>query len=287
MEIKKIALVGSTGYIGQEIINTFNDPAYSILQIDKQSIDEIEFLDLKHPESFNYEVLRECQFVIFTAAISGPDYCANSYEDSYSINVTGTEYFISKAIEQNCKVLFFSSDAVFGVDDKIFNENSETKAHTAYGKMKKRVEDSFKGNSLFKAIRLSYVFSQKDKFTQYLYSCLNNNQEAEVFHPFYRNVVMLNEVLFTVKWLINNWESHPHSFLNICGNDLISRVQIVDEINRISPTNIKYKIKFPEKEFFLNRPEVTEMQSVYLRNILSETSEPFSARLSKQILINK
>jgi len=287
MKINKIALIGSTGYIGQEIVKTLIDTVYCILQIDKQSTQEILHLDLNHPERFNYKQLSECQFVIFTAAISGPDFCATNYEESYLINVTGTKYFINKAFEQNCKVLFFSSDAVYGKDEKIFDESSQTNAFTAYGMMKKEVEDCFKNHPNFKAIRLSYVFSENDKFTRYLYSCLKSNQEVEIFHPFYRNVVMLNDLLYVINWLITNWDSFQNTFLNICGKELVSRIQMVDEFNRFNNPKIQYKIKIPEKEFFMNRPEITEVRSLYLGAILENYSEPFSSKIRTQLLSKK
>lgn len=287
MEIKNIAIIGSNGYIGQEIIKRIKISSDKILCVDQQSTDEVIPLDLRQPEAFNYELLKDYQLIIFTAAISGPDFCASHYEESYLINVTGTKYFINKAINQNCKVLFLSSDAVFGKDENVFDENSQTNAHTAYGKMKKEIEDSFKNIPQFKAIRLSYVFSQKDKFSQYLNSCLVKRQKVEIFHPFYRNVVTLNDVLLTIEWLISHWDSFPHTFLNVCGSELISRVQLVDEFNRLSHKKIQYKIEIPGKEFFTNRSEITEIRSLYLRNILNDSEEPFSSKIRKQLLFNK
>ena len=56
---------------------------------------------------------------------------------------------------------------------------------------------------------------------------------AEIFHPFYRNCITISEVYNIIIWLLNNWSEFDSSFLNAVGPELVSRVRIADEINRI------------------------------------------------------
>lgn len=44
---------------------------------------------------------------------------------------------------------------------------------------------------------------------------------------------MVSDVVKVVEWMINNWEEFTDFVLNVAGNELISRVRIADEINRI------------------------------------------------------
>ncbi len=270
----KIAVVGSAGYIAGFLIerlkneNRFN----SILKID-QTNDADAFLDLLNADNFDYSILEEIDFVIFTAAVSSPDKCASEYKLCKSINVDGTSLFIRKAIEKNCKVLFLSSDAVFGdIPGYIYDENSETNPNTAYGKMKKSVEDEFKNDNNFKAVRLSYVVSAKDRFTAYCLNCIKENKTADVFHPFYRNCVTVSDVVNAVLWLTQQWDEYEPFVLNIAGKELVSRVRIADELNRIFDGKLKYKISIPNDSFFNNRPKITQMKSLYLKknNILKD-----------------
>jgi len=281
-----IAILGSNGYIGSILSDKLYDLGYNIIKISQSSGKDVYQLNLEHPQMFNYEILKNYDYVIITAAVSSPDKCSNSYESSYQINVIGTKYFINKALEYECKVLFFSSDAVFGVDKgKYFDENSKTAADTAYGIMKKEIEDCFKSNILFKAIRLSYVISPKDKFSSYLLKCKQSGETAEIYHPFYRNCITIDDVIDSVCWLIENWEAYDSPFLNICGSELVSRVRIVDEINRISNTEIKYVVVKPADIFFNNRPKTTEMRSIYLHSILNTWDEPFAEKINKQFKV--
>ena len=204
----KVALVGSNGYIAQFLLERLKKEQFveSVLKIDKDG-DCDAYLDLEHPESFDYACLEKIDYVIFTAAISGPDACAKEYDFCWSINVTGTEYFIEKAISCKCRVLFFSSDAVFGdIPGCIYTEDSETAAETPYGVMKKTVEDKFKDSEFFKAIRLSYVVSAKDRFVSYCLNCIKNNEVAEIFHPFYRNCIVVSDVVDVVMWIGQHWD---------------------------------------------------------------------------------
>lgn len=280
-----VAIVGSSGYIAGFLLKRFyNEPAFEkILTLSKENKAD-NYLELISPEEFNYEVLNDIDYVVFTAAISGPDKCAEELDACWKVNVTGTIYFIKKAIEYGCKVLFFSSDAVFGnMSGKIYDEESETHACTPYGKMKKAVEDEFKGNPFFKTIRLSYVVSAKDKFTSYCLGCIKNRDIAEIFHPFYRNCIVMSDVVDVVMWFMFHFNEYKPYALNVAGSELVSRVRIADEINRILQGNLSYKIVIPNKKFFENRPEITQMRSIYMKKfeILKEIT--FTEKLQREL----
>lgn len=281
----KIAIVGSGGYIAGFLIYALEkETAVSrILKID-QSAEADVFLSLTEPERFDYKTLEGIDCIVFTAAVSGPDQCANEFEACWKINVTGTEYFIREALRKNCNVLFFSSDAVFGdIPGEIYTECSETRAETPYGRMKKRIEDSFKDNPRFKAIRLSYVVSAKDRFVSYCLSCIREGKTAEIFHPFYRNCITVSDVVSTVLWLIGHWQEYGQTFLNVTGRELVSRVRIADELNRLYENRLAYTIVEPDGSFYRNRPRITQMESLYLYRSGILKDSPFTEKLKKEL----
>ena len=122
----KIAIVGYSGYIGTHLLQHFGrDPAVpSILRVARDAGSDA-VLDLARAEDFCYDVLDDVDVVILTAAVSSPDRCAADFESCWQINVVGTQCFICHALERHCLVLFFSSDAVFG----IFPAPSMTRSH--------------------------------------------------------------------------------------------------------------------------------------------------------------
>lgn len=236
-----VALVGSSGYISGFLLKRFAEENHinKVLKLDQSEGADVH-LNLLEPEKFDYAALDDIEYVVFTAAISGPDKCASDFDWCWSINVTGTSYFISEAIKRNCKVMFFSSDAVYGdIPGMIYDENSETKAETPYGRMKKAVEDRFKDDANFKAIRLSYVASAKDRFISYCLKCIENSETADIFHPFYRNVIIVSDVVDVVVWFSKHWNEYEPFVLNIAGKELVSRVRMADELNRITGNKLK------------------------------------------------
>lgn len=275
----KIAIVGSSGYIAGHFLKKFEN----ILKID-QTPDANIHLNLLKAEKFDYSALDGIDYIIFTAAISGPDMCANEFEKCWNINVTGTARFIKNAIACDCRVLFFSSDAVFGdIPGKIYTELSETKAQTPYGRMKKAVEDCFKGEPNFKAIRLSYVVSKNDRFVSYCLECMNTGKTADIFHPFYRNCITVSDVVNTVEWLVNHWNSYEPQMLNVAGNELVSRIRIADELNRLYDNRLKYIITSPDEDFYKNRPKITQMTSLYLKKYGIMEEESFTEKIRKEL----
>ncbi len=280
----KVALIGSSGYISKYLYKKFNSfPEIEIIKIGR-SEEADEYLNLTEVEKFNYDCLADVKYIIFTSAVSGPDQCANNFQYSWSVNVTGTIQFIKEVIKREIRVLFFSSDAVFGdVPSKMYDELSETAPTTPYGKMKKTVEDEFIGSMFFKSIRLSYVVSSSDRFVSYCLDCIQKKCDVEVFHPFYRNCIVIDDVFNTVMWFLLNWDKYEHFVLNLAGKELVSRVRIVDELNCCLGDVISYKIVTPNKLFYKNRPAITRMKSLYLSKYGIIEDNTFSEKVYKSM----
>lgn len=281
----KTALVGSSGYIAEFILKKFvkESQIESVLKIDKSQEADV-YIDLAEAEKFNYGLLDNIDYVVFTAAISGPDKCAQEYNDCWCINVIGTIYFIKEAIRRNCRVLFFSSDAVFGdIPGTIYDEESITDACTPYGRMKKAVEDEFKSEKLFKAIRLSYVVSAKDRFITYCLNCMKKGETADIFHPFYRNVIAVSDVVDVVTYFALHWNEYEPTFLNVAGKELVSRVRMADELNRHFDGKLRYIISKPGEEFFENRPCITQMRSLYMHRYGIISDNTFTEKIENEI----
>ena len=87
--------------------------------------------------------------------------------------------------------------------------------------MKKAVEDEFKCEQNFKAIRLSYVASAKDKYYTFLLNCIRNNEVADIFHPFFRNTTVVSDVVDIVTYFAINWDEYEPTFLMLLVRNLL------------------------------------------------------------------
>ncbi len=255
-------IIGKNGYIAKKLIEKGNYLATS------SSNNAELYLDLKEAKKFDYSILSKDSKIILLAAISSPDECNNNYEKSYKINVSGTKYFIEESIRKGAKVLFFSSDVVYGNTIEKVDEDSKTNPFGNYAKMKDEVEKAFENEKNFKVFRLSYVLSNEDKYLSYLKICIDKNEVAEVFHPFCRKVVFIDDVLESIENILLKWNEFENQKFNICGVEEISRKDIADFYNEEVDNKLKYTIIEPNGKFWEVRPKDININSIYLEKLL-------------------
>lgn len=279
-----IAIVGSSGYMAGYLLKRFSDDKnINIIKLDRTPGADF-FIDLAEADQFDYNILDGIDMVLFMAAVVDQDKCAADFAFCWKIMVSGTEFFIRESLQRNCKVLFFSSDAVYDdIPGYIYTESSKTNAITAYGKMKKYIEDKFISEDKFKTMRLSYVVSAEDKFVRYCLECIKNNKTAEVYHPFYRCCVSVSDVTDAVIWFSENWNYFSPSVLNLVGSELVSRVRIADELNRFLESKLKYEIVYPGDTFYKNRFKITQVRSLYIDQYQIIESNSFTEKIRKEL----
>lgn len=263
-------IVGASGYIGKplHVRASIYNRVYGTATTGR---DGMLPLCLDAPREFDYEAIQPLDVVLLTAAISAPDVCAREHDRAWAVNVTGTSEFISQVMARGGRVVFFSSDTVYGEKEGAFDEGEACKPAGEYAEMKHEVEKRFFGNPLFKAIRLSYVFSREDKFTKYLSGCASRGEEAEIFHPFYRAIIHRNDVVEGAIALAQRWNEFPQQMINFGGPEVLSRIEIADCLRRSALSNLRFRTTEPGVEFFKNRPRVIAMSSPVLPKLLGRT----------------
>lgn len=271
MNIRKIITVGATGYIGIPL-HARATTGFGGYGTSSSGADGLLRLQLDVPDEFDYGIIEPLDVVLLTAAISAPDICAREHERVLAVNVTGTSEFINQVISRGARVVFFSSDTVYGERSDAFDETAESQPSGEYAKMKCEVEKRFLGNPLFKSIRLSYVFSREDKFTKYLSGCAERGEEAELFHPFYRAIVHRDDVVEGALALAQHWDEFPQQVINFGGPEVLSRIDFAECLKSAALPKLRYRVTEPGDEFFKNRPRVIAMSSNVLPELLGRSS---------------
>jgi len=210
----------------------------------------------------------EGDIVFLLAAISSPDTCRGEHERAREVNVVGTSALIQRAIAHGARVVFFSSDTVYGDREDGFDEKAVCKPAGEYAEMKREVEHRFSANASFKAIRLSYVFSREDKFSLYLAGCAERNQEAELFHPFFRAIVHRDDVVEGALALAKHWDEVPEQVINFGGPQVLSRIDFAECLREAHFHNLRFKVTEPGADFFKDRPRIIAMTSPVLARLL-------------------
>lgn len=267
MNKQKIITIGATGYIGRPLHVAAMEKSGNY-GTSSTGTDELLRFQLEMPGEFDYGIIQPSDIVLLTAAISAPDVCAREHERAWAVNVTGTSEFIARVMSRGGRVIFFSSDTVYGERNDEFDEQASCDPAGEYAEMKHAVEKQFLGSPLFKAIRLSYVFSRDDKFTKYLFGCAERGEEAEIFHPFYRSVIHRDDVIEGAIALAQRWDEFPQDIINFGGPEVLARTGFAKILQDTVLPNLRFRVTEPDADFFKNRPRAIPMTSSLLASLL-------------------
>jgi len=271
----KIITVGATGYIGSRLHDRASKD-FVTCGTSSRGADGLLRLSLEAPGGFDYEIIRQADVVFLAAAISAPDICAREHERAWAVNVTGTSEFIARVMARGGRVIFFSSDTVYGERNDDLDEMAACNPAGEYAAMKQEVEGRFLGSPLFKSIRLSYVFSREDKFTRYLSGCSARDEKAEIFHPFYRAVIHRDDVVEGAIALARRWDEFPQGIINFGGPKVLARTEFVEILQEAALPNLRFQVIEPAADFFENRPRVIRMVSPVLPALLGRVAHTLS-----------
>ena len=265
-------LIG-TGNIGKRVLEKGQD----IKVITKKELN----LETK-PLNYNFDKdsiggtpLKDGDTIIFTAAISEPAMVSAQFEKATRVNVESTGEFIQGVIDLGCKVLFLSSDTVYGDVETGFDESHPINPKGAYAEMKSIVEKRFEGNPNFKSFRCSLNFYKDDRFTQYLKTCAANNVEADIFDPLTRAVIHRDDTVDAILAVANDWNLAEGQYTNCGGPQVLSRAQIAETVKRVALPNLQFKVSRPPSKFYTDRPAFIEMKSPNLKRILGRSPVTF------------
>ncbi len=265
-------LIG-TGNIGKRVLEKGTD----INVITKKELN-LEYSPLSYnfdKDSIGGTPLREGDTIIFTAAISEPAIVSAQFEKATRVNVESTGEFIQGAIDLGCKVLFLSSDTVYGDVETGFDESHPINPKGAYAEMKSIVEKRFEGNPNFKSFRCSLNFYKDDRFTQYLKTCAANNVEADIFDPLTRAIVHRDDTVDAILAVANDWNLAEGQYTNCGGPQVLSRAQIAEIMKKVALPNLRFKVSRPPSKFYTDRPAFIEMRSPNLKKILGRSPVTF------------
>lgn len=262
-----VFVIGAAGYVGSALFASAKR-AGSAIGTSSLGGKYLLPLRLDAPSEFDYRKLRPGDVVMLTAAISAPDICARDHDRAWAVNVTGTSSFIQSVIDRGARVVFFSSDTVYGERKDEFDETAASNPAGEYALMKREVEQRFSGNASFKAIRLSYVFSREDKFSRYLAGCAERNEEADLFHPFFRAIVHRDDVVKGALALAKHWDEVPEQVINFGGPQVLSRIDFAECLREVCLHDLRFKVTEPGAEFFKNRSRIIAMTSPVFARLL-------------------
>ena len=196
----KILITGGSGFLGRRLAAYYQSRSECIVP----SHAELEICD--RDRCHEYISRSAPDYVIHTAAISDTGVCERRPEESYRINVTGTEHLAKACAAVNSRMIFMSSDQVYNGSGTINRGNRETdncRPVNVYGRQKLEAEQrvlQILPDAL--VLRLSWMYDLpspgmevKANFLTGIITAVNLDQPAAYSRCDYRGITHVDEVV--------------------------------------------------------------------------------------------
>lgn len=251
--IKKntIYVFGSSGYIGDNLARHL-DSRERVVKVGRSKSDLYFDLSTSDPETLS-GLVGSGDIWVFLAAISSPDVCSKEKSYAFNVNVTRTIELINWLTSKSIKVIFSSSDAVFGKSEGISFDSDQLNPLGEYAIMKELVEYAVIDNDFVKVVRFSYVIGREDKFSKMLNKAESNGNVVQIYNGFERNIVFLDDVVKGIEGLIDKWDSFDFKAANFSGPLLVSRSKLVHALVQEIFPNLRFELSDPPAKFWESR----------------------------------
>lgn len=137
----KLLVTGAAGHIGQCLTQFLKKSGHQVIGVDVKEHPDCLLVDLTDKvklvrliESFHPEI------ILHLAAITDIRFCETHMDEVKQINYGITEFVIEACSKRNIRMMYFSTDYVFGKFDRLWKEDDPTCPVTIYGQHKAECE---------------------------------------------------------------------------------------------------------------------------------------------------
>ena len=240
----KVLIVGGNGFLGTKL--TMSDSRF------------IDFLSLPANDWSLPSQDSKIKTVVFLRSISSPTYVHKNPKESELLNVEQTSNYIDECLKSNHRVIFTSSDVVYGeTGDTIVNEHVLTNPFGLYATQKAKIENRFKDSQNFVSLRLSLVTGSGSK----LRDILSKENSPAIADSFIRSPVNAKYVVNLIQMISSEHKWLPeHKLITVGGREHISIFDLAR--SEAKEYNLNTPIKTHPTELDLKaRPRTVRMYS--------------------------
>ena len=204
--MRKILVTGGSGFLGSRICWYFKQKNYEIYA---PSHKEMDITDREKVEKYFEEIQPEV--VIHCAAISDTGYTEEHKEESFQINVIGTQNLAKVTGRMGIRFIFMSSDQIYNgktIEGKEYDrrkdackEEIDDQPVNEYGRQKKEAEvRSLEANPKTTALRLTWMYDLPREGMKTNRNLITNLIEAD------ENNAVLRFARHEYRGITNVWE---------------------------------------------------------------------------------
>jgi dTDP-4-dehydrorhamnose reductase len=239
--MNRVILFGSSGFLGSYLAKSkLNN--IELYQVER--IKNSKFFMVRDKNNNSSKIMFDCneksiseiltaikpQIIFNTAAIASIEQCASNPDAAYLANSFLPGWISKYSAMHECKLIHFSTDAVFGQNGKLFKESEEPIPLSIYGKSKLRGELAISSSDPKALIIRTNFFGwslKKVSLFNFFYNALDQNQEIEGFTNSFFTPIYVEELIeITLKLLDHNFAGLIH----VTGSDRISKFEFGQQI---------------------------------------------------------
>jgi len=226
--MKKILITGSSGMLGANAVKIlqkkYNIYSTSSSDFNNNPAKKFKKFNLKE---HNYSELKKWvknpDIIIHTAAITNIESCEINKKKAMLINGESVKKLITTFSKS--KILFISTDAVFGPNTHFANEKTKTKPLTVYGKSKKLGEDylldlNTNGSIIRTTIVGKNINQKKTSFTEWIINQIKHNKKIDLYTDRFFTPITIWDLIKELEWVMQN--TTP-KIMHISGDDIINK----------------------------------------------------------------
>jgi len=255
----KIALTGSDGMLGHDIVSVFNDDTDLI----NFTINDFDITDLD--KSLSKIRAAKPDYLIHTAAYTDVDGCEQDPERAYLINGLGTRNIAMACEEIKCPILYISTDYVFdGMSEVPYSEWDSPAPINTYGLSKLLGEQYVTSlTNRFYIIRTSWLYGESGKnFVDTILKLLSVKEKIDVVDDQVGSPTYTFDLAEKLKEIIGR----GYGIYHITNSSSCSWYEFASEIARLKSGKTKIKPTNTEKiDLPARRPSYSVLDNTMLR----------------------
>lgn len=262
-----ILLTGAAGKVGRNLAKYLDASGYQVIAVDIVQHDEILAIDLRD-EAAVFKLLKDCapDLIVHLAAITNLQFCEENKTVSREIN-----YGITAVLTKVCSVfgirmVFFSSDYVFGKYDQLWEINDIPCPTIQYGKDKLASEELIhKKLPHYAIVRTAQLYGFAGDFVSLVSQSLAANQKFNAFANLINCPTWTGDLFPMVNKIISN---NLQGIFHCVGPEAMSRYQYACAIAEVMNFDSSC-IQSVNLDFSTDiRPPVVRLSGVFTYEIL-------------------
>ena len=265
-ETNQVFIFGASGFLGKVLLQNIGNRSKPI-SVGRNDAQIFYDLNSSLPEDLEGWI-SSGDIWVFLAAVTSPDECESKPDFSLNINVNKTKILISWLTAHGVKVIFTSSDTVFGGKECLAYDDDSLQPIGVYATHKALIEKFVSKNNLVKVVRFSYILGHEDKFSCLVRASERSKKKLDIYLGFERCVVLIEDVISGLQRLINNWDSFDFKAVNFCGPVLVDRSEMASVLKEKRFPKLEYHCKEAPENFWCGRVKVINLDCTNFSKVL-------------------